>query len=90
MKTDSGIDPLQRGRDIAKRVEQFIREQVIPYEHDARQGPHGPTEDMVIELREMARAAGLMTPHILSDGSHLTHRETALVLQASHPAVLKM
>ena len=38
MKTDSGIDPLQRGRDIAKRVEQFIREQVIPYEHDARQG----------------------------------------------------
>lgn len=88
MKTDSGIDPLQRGRDIAKRVEQFIREQVIPYEHDARQGPHGPTEDMVIELREMARAAGLMTPHILSDGSHLTHRETALVLQAAGISLL--
>ena len=88
MKTDSGIDPLQRGRDIAKRVEQFIREQVIPYEHDARQGPHGPSEDMVIELREMARAAGLMTPHILSDGSHLTHRETALVLQAAGISLL--
>src|SRR5690606_29409224 len=33
------------------------------------------------ELREKARAAGVMTPHILADGSHLTQRETALVLR---------
>ena len=26
------------------------------------------------------RAAGVLTPHILADGSHLTQRETALVL----------
>ena len=30
---------------------------------------------------EKARAAGVLTPHILGDGSHLTQRETAHVLK---------
>jgi acyl-CoA dehydrogenase len=34
-------------------------------------------------MRDKARAAGLLTPHILADGSHLSHAETALVLRAS-------
>jgi alkylation response protein AidB-like acyl-CoA dehydrogenase len=38
---------------------------------------------MVAEMRALAREAGLLTPHILADGSHLTHRETALVLRAA-------
>ena len=33
-----------------------------------------------MELREKARAAGVLTPHVLPDGSHLTQRETATVL----------
>ena len=37
----------------------------------------------MLELREKARAAGVMTPHILPDGSHLSQRETAIVLQRS-------
>ena len=32
------------------------------------------------ELRDKARAAGVLTPHILPDGAHLTQRETAMVL----------
>ena len=32
------------------------------------------------ELKELARAAGVLTPHIRGDGSHLTQRETAVVL----------
>lgn len=68
---------------LAARVEAFVREEIIPYEQDPRQGPHGPHADLVEEMRMKARAANLMTPHILADGSHLTQRETAIVLKAS-------
>jgi acyl-CoA dehydrogenase len=37
----------------------------------------------VRELRDKARAAGVLTPHILSDGGHLTQLETATVLKRS-------
>lgn len=68
---------------IAERVEAFVRETVIPYEQDPRLGAHGPAEELVVEMRAKARAAGLMTPHIRDDGNHLTQRETALVLRKS-------
>jgi acyl-CoA dehydrogenase len=68
-------------QEIAARVERFVREVVAPYEHDPRRGAHGPDDDLVAELKAKARAAGVMTPHILSDGTHLTQRETALVLR---------
>ncbi len=73
----------ERAIGIAKHVEAFVRGSVAPYERDPRCGPHGPSEDLVRELRGLARDAGLMTPHILSDGSHLSQRETAIVLQRS-------
>jgi acyl-CoA dehydrogenase len=78
----SGIG-IERATEIAAKVEAFVRDVVIPYEHDPRLGPHGPSEEMVHELRAKARAAGVMTPHILADGSHLTQRETAIVLKPS-------
>lgn len=74
---------LDQGQAIAARVERFVRDVVIPYENDPRATSHGPTDDLVVELRTLARAAGLMTPHIGADGSHLSQRATALVLQAS-------
>jgi acyl-CoA dehydrogenase len=75
--------PTERAREIGERVEHFVRETVVPYEKDPRASSHGPTEELVNELRAAARAAGVMTPHILADGSHLTQRETAAVLQRS-------
>ena len=72
-----------RAREIAGRVEHFVRSVVMPYEHDPRCGGHGPSEDVVHELRAKARAAGVLTPHILPDGSHLTQLETAMVLKRS-------
>ncbi len=78
----SGIG-IERATEIAAKVEAFVREVVIPYERDPRLGDHGPAEDLVRELRAKARAAGVMTPHILADGSHLTQRETAIVLKPS-------
>ncbi len=71
----------KRAEAIAERVEQFIRTEIVPYEKDERRNHHGaPTEELVAEMRAKAGAAGVMTPHILPDGSHLTQRETALVL----------
>ncbi|ABQ67843.1 acyl-CoA dehydrogenase domain protein [Rhizorhabdus wittichii RW1] len=73
----------ERALAIAARVEAFVRETVIPYEKDPRCGDHGPSDALVQEMRVKARAAGVLTPHILPDGSHLTQRETAIVLKAS-------
>lgn len=75
--------PTERSRVIADRVERFVREIVVPYERDPRCEAHGPTAELVAELRDKARAAGVMTPHILPDGSHLTQLETAAVLKRS-------
>ncbi|MDP2329806.1 MAG: acyl-CoA dehydrogenase family protein [Reyranella sp.] len=72
-----------KAAEIAARVETFIRDVVVPYEKDPRCGAHGPTDGLVAELRDKARAAGVLTPHILADGSHLSQRETATVLKAS-------
>ena len=72
-----------RTAEIAARIETFVRDIVMPYEKDPRCGDHGPSDELVAELRKKARAAGVLTPHILSDGSHLTQRETATVLKAS-------
>ena len=72
----------ERAREIGERVEAFVRDVVAPYESDARRDHHGaPTDELVAELKEKARAAGVLTPHILADGDHLTQVETAWVLQ---------
>jgi len=77
-----------RGREIAGRVERFVREVVIPYEKDPRRDSHGPTDALVHEMRGRAREAGVLTPHIFADGSHLSHLDTALVLRASGLSIL--
>ena len=70
--------------EIANRVESFVRANVIPYESDPRRDHHGaPLDELVYEMRQHAREAGVLTPHILPDGSHLTQRETAAVLTKS-------
>ncbi|MGE3691028.1 MAG: acyl-CoA dehydrogenase family protein [Novosphingobium sp.] len=79
----SGAGP-ERTAEIASRVERFVRDVVVPYEQDPRRDHHGaPTDELVAELKELARQAGVLTPHILPDGSHLTQRETAVVLVKS-------
>jgi acyl-CoA dehydrogenase len=72
-----------RAAKIAAEVEAFVRNVVIPYEKDPRCGSHGPDDNLVQEMRAKAKAAGVLTPHILKDGSHLSQRETAVVLKTS-------
>jgi acyl-CoA dehydrogenase len=74
----------ERTAEIAARVEAFVRDVIVPYEKDPRRDHHdAPTDELVAEMREKARTAGVLTPHILADGSHLSQRETAIVLQRS-------
>ncbi|PZQ20392.1 MAG: acyl-CoA dehydrogenase, partial [Sphingopyxis macrogoltabida] len=73
--------PSDRAAAIGERVEAFVRDVVVPYEADPRRDHHGaPTDALVDELKDKARAVGVLTPHILADGSHLTQAETAYVL----------
>lgn len=74
----------ERARLIGEKVEAFVRETIVPYEDDPRRDHHGaPTDELVDEMKAKARAAGVLTPHILADGSHLTQLETAHVLKKS-------
>lgn len=70
-------------REIADKVETFVRDKIFAYEKDPRCEDHGPTDELVQEMRALAKEAGVLTPHIRDDGSHLTHLETALVLRKS-------
>ncbi|MBV9840059.1 MAG: acyl-CoA dehydrogenase family protein [Sphingomonadaceae bacterium] len=82
-----GVGP-EKTAEIAAKVEAFVRDVVIPYESDPRHDEHGPTDELIAELKEKARAAGVLTPHILPDGQHLSQRETAIVLQKSGLSIL--
>ncbi len=72
-----------QGREIAARVEKFVREVVVPFEHDQRWTNHGPGPEMVDEMRTLARAARLLTPHIPAGHGHLSHRDTSIILRAA-------
>jgi acyl-CoA dehydrogenase len=78
----------EKTAEIAAHVERFVREVVVPYEKDKRRTSHGPTDELIDELKEKARAAGVLTPHILPDGRHLSQRETAAVLKKSGLSIL--
>jgi acyl-CoA dehydrogenase len=74
----------QRALDIGAKVEAFVRDVIAPYEQDPRADTgHGPSDELVTEMKEMARVAGVLTPHIFADGGHLTQVETAHVLRLS-------
>ena len=68
---------------LADRVESFVRDRVMPFEKDPRNGEHGPSDELALELKDLARSAGVLTPHIRPDGSHFSHLETALLLRKS-------
>lgn len=71
--------------DLPERILRFVRETVIPYEKDPRNHGHGPSEDLVRELRAHARSAGLLAPQISREwgGQGLTHLQTAAAFRAA-------
>ena len=78
---DFSLTPKLEG--LRDRTRAFIRDQVIPFEKDPRQNEHGPGEDLRKELIELARKAGLLTPHasVEMGGLGLSHIEKAIVFE---------
>ena len=78
---DFSLTPKLEG--LRDRTRAFIRDQVMPFEKDPRQNEHGPGEDLRKELIELARKAGLLTPHasIEMGGLGLSHIEKAIVFE---------
>jgi acyl-CoA dehydrogenase len=79
---------MDAAKELAAKVERFVRDVVVPYERVYEHDDHGPTDAQIAALKDKARDAGLLTPHVLPDGSHLTQRETAIVLRASGLSIL--
>ena len=66
-----------RTQEIAGRVERFVRDVVAPYERDPRRDHHDcPTDAMVDEMREKARAAG-RAPVARGEGENILKRAYA-------------
>jgi acyl-CoA dehydrogenase len=76
--------------ELRERTEHFVRDQILPREADPRLTPHGPTEEFRRELIELARAAGLLSPHVGREwgGLGLDHRGKAVVFEAAGYAPL--
>src|SRR5437763_292194 len=71
--------------ELQERTERFVREDIMPREADKRQTAHGPTEKFRHELVALARARGLVSPHVGREwgGLGLDHRGKAVVFEAA-------
>ncbi len=69
--------------EFRDRIRAFIAEAVIPLEHDPRQGGHGPHESLRVELVDLARRAGLLSPHAAPEygGLGLSHVGRAVAFE---------
>ena len=76
--------------ELKERTEAFIRDVVIPYEGDEREGAHGPADTLKRELMDKARDAGLLSPHVGAEwgGLGLNTREMAVVFEAAGYSLL--
>jgi len=70
-------------RELRDRTRAFIAEQVIPLEREDAHAGHGPSEALRSKLVELARAAGLLTPHasVEMGGLGLSHMAKAVVFE---------
>ena len=75
---------------LQERTRAFVRERLIPLEGDARQGAHGPEESLRVEIQGMARAEGLLAPHVSKEwgGLGLGHVGKAVVFEEAGYALL--
>ncbi len=77
------LDP--KDEALALKVETFVRETIIPFETDPRNTPHGPTEELRLELNALARQAGVLATHVAPEfgGLGLNQVQRALVFEAA-------
>ncbi|RYZ11158.1 MAG: acyl-CoA dehydrogenase [Comamonadaceae bacterium] len=70
---------------LRDKVRSFVHDTIIPFEQDERLTSHGPTDGLRMELNALARAAGLLAPHVAPEygGMGLGHLQRALVFEAA-------
>ena len=75
---------------LKTRTESFIRDLVIPYEGDPREGAHGLDDSLKRELMDKAKEAGLLSPHVGEEwgGLGLDMRSMAVVFEAAGYSLL--
>lgn len=77
--------PTPEQDSLKRRIETFVMSRVAPYEKDPRNTSHGPSEDLRIELNELAREAGVFAPHVAEEwgGMGLDHTSMAIAFEAA-------
>jgi len=76
--------------DLRQRTVHFIRDKIIPLERDPRQFQPQASEEFRLSLNRLARAEGLLAPHVGTEwgGLGLDHRAKAIVFEAAGYSVL--
>lgn len=77
-------------QDLATRIGDFVRAEIIPLESDPRWGSHGPSEAFRLDLVARARAKGLLAPHVPIEfgGLGLSHFGRAVAFEAAGYSML--
>ncbi len=75
---------------LQERTRALVRERIVPMEADPRQTPHGPGEGLRLDLQALARAEGLLAPHVsvAAGGLGLSHVGKALVFEEAGTSLL--
>jgi alkylation response protein AidB-like acyl-CoA dehydrogenase len=75
---------------LGARVRAFIEDVVIPFEGDPRWSDHGPSDELRLQLNELARQRGLLGPHVSKEygGLALSHVGRAVVFEAAGYSML--
>ncbi|PJK30404.1 acyl-CoA dehydrogenase [Minwuia thermotolerans] len=84
------FEPTAEQQELKARVESFVRDKVIPFESDPRRTAHGPTDDLRDELVALAKAEGLLSPHVSEGwgGMGAGHMTKAVMFEASGYSML--
>jgi acyl-CoA dehydrogenase len=81
----TGFEPSAQLRDLRERTLDFVREKIVPFETDERNGQHMVEDSLREEMVGLAAAAGLLSPHAPREygGLGLDHREMAVIFEAA-------
>lgn len=73
----------ERQMELQARARAFISDKIIRFERDARCTPHGPSDDLCLELIELGRSAGLLSSHMSCEfgGLGLDHMSKAILFE---------
>ena len=73
--------------ELFDRVRHFVIDKIIPYERDPRVTAHGPTEDLRLELNQLAREAGLLSLHVAPEWGGMGLNQARRAVPSKRPDI---